>query len=503
LGVERHFFACSGAIVADLTEDEHRDYRDSNGDLVGGQLLHAEVSEADMVSMTMGGNDVGFKSIIMNCLLFGSNTPGSPTCASPLYHPWWMDTSSLRGIAEERIHALGAGELKVAYEAVLENAESSPGARDTPVFILGYPGVISNPLHSPCDFEMEQGFQNAELEMFEDLTEQLNLAVKCSALDAGVHFVPVNFTGFEACGFEDYDWINTAQVKNHHESFHPNAMGQRAYALSLNLYVGSKGGWPLAPPNPAPVDPVTVDPDCAVFKSRAARQSLAEFGELSVSAVSPSCETPNPQYVPGQQVRLRGNGFAGGATIDVRFTADYGEFVEDLSSINADADGALDVNVTIPALAPISGLALLEAAGNSITGVIRVLSEQLSLAPSESADADSDTVPNICDNCPDDQNVSQEDADGDGVGDPCDPCPLDREDDWDGDGVCGDQEACPLDPDNDVDSDGICGEVDNCQFRFNPRQVDSDFNGIGDACDYMFVDGFESGDADAWSLTVP
>jgi hypothetical protein len=35
----------------------------------------------------------------------------------------------------------------------------------------------------------------------------------------------------------------------------------------------------------------------------------------------------------------------------------------------------------------------------------------------------------------------------------------------------------------DTDSDCICNEADNCVFTFNPRQIDSDDDGIGDDCD--------------------
>jgi len=38
-----------------------------------------------------------------------------------------------------------------------------------------------------------------------------------------------------------------------------------------------------------------------------------------------------------------------------------------------------------------------------------------------SGDSDSDMVPDVCDNCPNDSNVSQIDTDGDGLGDACDP----------------------------------------------------------------------------------
>jgi len=56
----------------------------------------------------------------------------------------------------------------------------------------------------------------------------------------------------------------------------------------------------------------------------------------------------------------------------------------------------------------------------------------------------------------------------------------------------------------DGDGDGIFDDCDNCPTTANPRQTDSDFNGLGNACDtFMFGDGFEWGSDAAWSGAAP
>lgn len=71
-------------------------------------------------------------------------------------------------------------------------------------------------------------------------------------------------------------------------------------------------------------------------------------------------------------------------------------------------------------------------------------------------DTDLDGVPDHEDNCPDTYNPAQIDTDGDGIGDACDP---------------------------DIDGDGIPNEDDNCPYSYNPDQADLDGDGVGDACD--------------------
>ena len=77
-----------------------------------------------------------------------------------------------------------------------------------------------------------------------------------------------------------------------------------------------------------------------------------------------------------------------------------------------------------------------------------------------SADADGDGVADSDDNCPNTPNPDQLDSDGNGVGDACD----------------------------DSDGDGVPDLVDNCRGKPNANQTDSDGDGIGDACEVWDTD---------------
>jgi hypothetical protein len=73
---------------------------------------------------------------------------------------------------------------------------------------------------------------------------------------------------------------------------------------------------------------------------------------------------------------------------------------------------------------------------------------------------DDDTQLDGLDNCPGVTNQSQVDTDLDGIGD-----------------------ACDNEPDTDSDGDGVSNVLDNCLIDPNPLQEDFDLDGAGDACD--------------------
>lgn len=82
-------------------------------------------------------------------------------------------------------------------------------------------------------------------------------------------------------------------------------------------------------------------------------------------------------------------------------------------------------------------------------------------------DTDGDLVPSFMDNCPDTSNDAQLDTDEDGIGDACDLCPGR----WDANSQ------------QDWDGDGVGIECDNCPVVANANQANNDADYLGDACD--------------------
>jgi uncharacterized membrane protein len=104
---------------------------------------------------------------------------------------------------------------------------------------------------------------------------------------------------------------------------------------------------------------------------------------------------------------------------------------------------------------------------------------------------DNDSIPSTNDNCPLARNKNQLDSDADGVGNACDGCPLDPQKVLAA--VCG----CGI-PDTDSDGDGSPDCMDNCPSLENPTQADCDDDGIGDACQL-----FKPGSTDCNNNGVP
>ncbi len=97
-------------------------------------------------------------------------------------------------------------------------------------------------------------------------------------------------------------------------------------------------------------------------------------------------------------------------------------------------------------------------------------------------DSDGDGFCDGDDSCVGDDNTG--DSDADGICDNLDTCQGDdAAGDTDEDGSCDDIDVCPYDSENDADGDGFCETVDNCPSASNDDQIDTDADGLGDACD--------------------
>lgn len=169
--------------------------------------------ETRLVTLSVGGNDVGWAEVVFLCAA----------------HP---DPTACPGVAFETNAAIAAAATAVgqAYGAV---ALAAPNAH---VVVTGYPrlfspeyGDLAGILEIP-GFSVPFELTVEEQMLLNDLADQLNSVLKDQAEATGFQFVDVT-KRFDGHGVNSDDpWITGVDSE---VPLHPNANGQRAYAAAL------------------------------------------------------------------------------------------------------------------------------------------------------------------------------------------------------------------------------------------------------------------------------
>ncbi|GAA3126868.1 SGNH family lipase [Streptomyces rameus] len=175
------FAACNGAGAKDVLKE---------------QLGHLS-ARTGLVTLTVGGSDTGFVSVLATCALGGTER-----CLSAV--------SRSRAVMDGPL----AGDLDVLYTAIRSRA---PAAR---VVVLGYPHLYH--LSGSCAL----GLQDGERTTLNDAVDHLNAVIAQRAAVHGFIFADVTgaFAGHEICSSSP--WLHSVDVLAITESYHPTAPGQ-------------------------------------------------------------------------------------------------------------------------------------------------------------------------------------------------------------------------------------------------------------------------------------
>ncbi|HEX3623481.1 MAG TPA: SGNH/GDSL hydrolase family protein [Acidimicrobiales bacterium] len=177
----------------------------------GGQLASVD-PRSDLVTVTVGGNDLGFAEVIGDCVID----------ADPCSH--------LDAQVEASLAKLGPA-LEAAYRQIKARA---PGAR---LLVVGYPQVVADPakvaydacsaVNSPIPGR-RVGADDAV--WLRQKGAQLSDVIQGAAKAAGASYVDVagDFAGHEACSADP--WLTGVVLTNLLASFHPTAAGQAELA---------------------------------------------------------------------------------------------------------------------------------------------------------------------------------------------------------------------------------------------------------------------------------
>lgn len=187
------FVACSGATTDDVLDNQ----------------VSALESDTDLVTITIGGNDVGFADVITTC------RTGSEA-----------DCEEVGEEAENQVRDVLPGLLDQTYSAI---TEAAPAAE---VVVLGYPRLFEL---GPCGVG---SIGEPKREMLNAMADVLGDTIADNATAAGLTHVDVR-DGFEGNGVcADAPWINGTTVPIS-ESYHPNADGHsEGYLPALTGAIG-------------------------------------------------------------------------------------------------------------------------------------------------------------------------------------------------------------------------------------------------------------------------
>jgi lysophospholipase L1-like esterase len=188
LALSLTFRACSGATVADVTNTQ----------------LSALTSTTAYVTISVGGNDAGFASVLT-------------TCAQP---SWLSNCYGAIDKANSVINTTLPGRLTTLYSAIRAKA---PSAR---VIVVGYPRIFNGE-----DCNLLTWFSPTEEARLNATADLLNSRTQTAAAAAGFQFAsPTSrFVGHAVC--DDVEWLNGLSSPVG-ESYHPNTSGHRdGYAV--------------------------------------------------------------------------------------------------------------------------------------------------------------------------------------------------------------------------------------------------------------------------------
>ncbi len=209
--------SCSGATTQDMTSAQS---------VSGGSnppQLDALGPDTDAVSLTIGGNDIGFVSIAENC----SSPVNSGTPCQDKYVVNGHDT-----IAEQ----IAATKPKVAA-VLVEIRRRAPHAK---VFLLGYLDILPD---NGVGCYPQMPITDGDVPYLRDKEKQLNAMLQSAANDAGDVYVDTYTPsiGRDACQLPTVRWVEPVVPVNPAAPIHPNGAGMQATARMLLTAMHGQG----------------------------------------------------------------------------------------------------------------------------------------------------------------------------------------------------------------------------------------------------------------------
>ncbi len=202
--------SCSGAKTDDMTNPQNVDPDGPNP-----PQFNSLAASTEVVSLTIGGNDIGFSEIAQSCITLN---PFSSPCRDKY-------TSGGKDQVAERIAATAP---KVA--AVLQGIHArSPKAR---VYVLNYPAIFPE-TGSGCWPQMPVSFKDAPYLRAKEQELNAMIAAQASANGATLVNWYTASIGHDSCKSSSVRWVEPLIPNNPAAPIHPNLHGMEGGAAAL------------------------------------------------------------------------------------------------------------------------------------------------------------------------------------------------------------------------------------------------------------------------------
>ncbi|WP_327721814.1 SGNH/GDSL hydrolase family protein [Streptomyces sp. NBC_00490] len=218
--------SCSGATITDLTAPQ----KTSNG--TNPAQLSALSTRTRLVTLGIGGNDIGFGSTVTKCVTMGAmyGAIGSDRVFSddaPCKKQY------VDGGADEVAQKIQASGRQLSA-TLAEIERRAPKAR---VYVVGYPAIL------PADGKgcgRELPLAPGDATYLHDKGQQLNTMLSRQAEAAGATYVDTYSpsVGHDACSAEKTRWIEPLRPSRPAAAVHPNAQGEQGMADAVLRAIG-------------------------------------------------------------------------------------------------------------------------------------------------------------------------------------------------------------------------------------------------------------------------
>ena len=400
--------ACSGATVYDMNWDNSGGYEgqdsplgrlhgyDNKGtlqkmalnEMIPGRVKQIEFVkkyQPKVITLTAGGNDVGFGKKIKDCVHYIKSIG---TC------DW----------AKDEMNTLGS-QIKGQFDRLVglykELKAASPKSK---IYAIGYPQFITDTEPAACGLNAG-AIDLDERRMIVRATQYMNKVIEAAARKAGVKYVDISqaLNGGKMC--EKHQIYMTGIVGlGEQESYHPNKLGHVKIFTEIakqldheDLSTYSK--YPTAGDE-------SVNAPSSIYFDKGAPSSV----NTTMLANS------KPSKGSKQRVALAKSSLQPGSSARVEIRSKP----VDLGSYTVSSDGSMRETITIPDNIP-AGYHTLFVYGKSVSGEDIKITQTLLVTGKDKEDLDDDGVKDANQPCGAFLKASGKDEDLDGIDDACDP----------------------------------------------------------------------------------